>query len=55
MHQLDSWLIHRSTAYVFDGKSNMSYKEHDQISLNGADSVKKIRCKLEKIDLMRKE
>lgn len=28
--QLDCWLIHFSTDYIFDGKSNVPYKEHDR-------------------------
>ena len=32
-NQLECWLIHVSTDYVFDGKSKVPYKEDDQTTL----------------------
>ena len=35
-NQLECWLIHVSTDYVFDGNSNVPYKEDDKTNPQGA-------------------
>jgi dTDP-4-dehydrorhamnose reductase len=46
-NQLGSWLIHMSTDYVFDGNSNVPYKEDDETNPQGAYGESKLKGELE--------
>jgi dTDP-4-dehydrorhamnose reductase len=45
-NQLECWLIHVSTDYVFDGKSKVPYKEDDQTNPQGAYGETKLKGEL---------
>ena len=45
-NQLGSWLIHVSTDYVFDGNSNVPYKEVDQANPQGTYGETKLKGEL---------
>ena len=45
-NQLECWLIHVSTDYVFDGNSKVPYKEDDQTNAQGAYGETKLKGEL---------
>ena len=45
-NQLECWLIHVSTDYVFDGNSKVPYKEDDQTNPQGAYGETKLKGEL---------